>query len=411
MRRPNKTCLAVLAGGLAAALVATAPGTAVAASPGWERQAMSLSAAHTVSKGDGMTVAVIDTGIVTDQPVLAGRAKNGPDFLKEDDQNESWYGGHGTSMASSVLDVAPNAKVLGLRAIRDREDPDYKTWNEAIQEGPGNNDGPMDALRDAILYAVKHDADVISMSLGDASWTARYDGGEANAIQYALSKGVTVVASAGNSGDLSKIDETGNGDDENNIGYPAGYPGVLTVAATQPGGSRASFSSVHNYVDVSAPGVDIYGASNRGKGRKAGDGTSPAAALTAGTAALVQAKYPKLSPAQVVQVLQKSASHPGTYSPLTGYGQINAAAALRTAAKVKGIGSMPVGKIGAGRHFGPGDDGTAPRVKASIDSEYLTMAALFGVPGLLAIVGGILLAIRGRKARKAAVAPAYPTAY
>ncbi|WP_255945405.1 S8 family peptidase [Streptomyces odontomachi] len=407
LRRPT---LAALAGGLTVGLVGTAAGTAAAATPGWEQQAMSVPAAHAVSKGDGVTVAVIDSGIVTDQPVLAGRAENGPDFLHEDDQNESWYGLHGTAMASDVLDVAPEAKVLGLRAIRDDEDPKYKTWNEAMKEGPGGGDA-IDALRDAIYYAVKQHVDVISMSLGDDNSFASYDEGDAKAIQYALSQGVTVVASAGNSGDLNEIDETGNGGGENNVGYPAAYPGVLTVAATQPGGSRATFSSVHNYVDVAAPGVDINSADHSGNGRTPIDGTSPAAALTSGTVALLLSKYPKLSPAQVTRVMEQTASHSASYSPLTGYGQIDAASALRGAAKVKGTGTMPVGDLGTGRHFGPGDDGTPARTEAGIDSGYLELAAAIGVPGLLAIISGILLTVRARKARRSAAAPAFPAAY
>ncbi|EST23170.1 hypothetical protein N566_26000 [Streptomycetaceae bacterium MP113-05] len=111
--------------------------SAAAAPSGWELAALRVADAHSVSKGAGVTVAVIDTGVRTDHPELKGRATEGPDFLEESDQDESWYGEHGTSMASSVLDVAPKAEVLGLRAIRDEADPDYKEWKEQRQEGQG----------------------------------------------------------------------------------------------------------------------------------------------------------------------------------------------------------------------------------------------------------------------------------
>ncbi|MEU9199978.1 S8 family serine peptidase [Streptomyces sp. NPDC048332] len=407
-RRP-RTLPTALAGGLAVALVATAPGTAAAA-PGWEQQAMSVPAAHAVSKGGGVTVAVIDTGIRTSHPVLAGRAENGPDFLDENDQDESWYGKHGTAMASNVLDVAPEAKVLGLRAIRDDEDPKYQTWKEAMQKGPESGDNA-NSLRNAINYAVEQHVRVISMSLGGSSAFASYESSDADAIQYALSKGITVIASAGNDGDMSEVDETGNGGGENNLSYPAAYPGVLAVAASQPGGSRATFSSVHNYVDVAAPGVAVNSADHKGSGRAPVNGTSPAAALTAGVAALLLSKYPKLSPAQVTEVLKKTASHPSSYSPLTGYGQIDAAAALRAAAKVKGTGTMAVGTATSGTHFGPGDDGTPVRTGTGMDKGYLGLAAGLGATGLLAMAGGILLLRRARRSGRAAAVPAMPPAY
>lgn len=87
---------------------------------------MSVPAAHTISQGEGVTVAVVDTGIRTDHPVLKGRATEGPDFLQANDKSESWYGEHGTAMASSVLDIAPKAKILGLRVVRDEDDPNYQ---------------------------------------------------------------------------------------------------------------------------------------------------------------------------------------------------------------------------------------------------------------------------------------------
>lgn len=407
LRRLPRSALATLVGGLAFTLVATAPGTATAAARGWEKAALSLPQAHAVTQGDGVKVAVIDTGIRTGHPALNGRVTNGPDMLQETDQDASWYGAHGTAMASNVLEAAPRAKVLGLRAIRDDKDPDYETWKESVENGGGNGDN-VHALSDSITYAVKHGAKVISMSLGSDAMFSHSDTADIAAISYALSKGVTVVVAAGNSGDLNEIDDTGNGGGENNVGYPAAYPGVLTVAATQPGGQRTSFSSVHNYVDIAAPGTGIYSADYHSKGLMPIDGTSSATALTSGVVALLLSKYPDLSPAQVSQVLRRTAAHPGTYSPTTGYGEIDAAAALRAAVKVKGTRTVPVGTKGAGAHFGSGDDGVPARIAAGLDSEYVGMAAAFGGPGLLALIGGILLLRRGRKARGAA--PAAPVA-
>jgi subtilisin family serine protease len=374
---------------LAALVLLANPGTALAQN-GWELPAISVSAAQAISKGAGVTVAVIDTGIRTNHPVLQGRATNGPDFLQETDQNQPWYGQHGTAMASSVLDVAPAAKVLGLRAIRDDNDPKYQDWSASLNN-PDSTHG--NALVQAILYAANSGARVISMSLGTKDPFSLYDETEARAIQYALSKGVVVIASAGNDG---------GSDDQDSVDYPAAYPGVIAVAATNPDGTRASFSAVHSYVDVAAPGVAINDADVATGGRTPVNGTSPAGALTAGVAALIVSKYPKLAPRQIEQLLEQTASTASRgFNPLTGFGVINATAALQAAsALTPETAVLPVGAQGAGGHFGTGDDGTPKLTNAPLDWGYMGFAGVVGVPGLLLVVGGIFLFISGRRAQK-----------
>src|SRR2546423_2851301 len=119
------------------------------------------------------------------------------------------------------------------------------------------------------------------MSLGDDEMLTSYNDDDPAALAYAAREGVTVLASAGNSADGLNAGS-----------YPAGYPGVIAVAATKPGGGRAKFSTVHTYNDVAAPGIGIMSASNTG-GYRLVDGTSPACALTAGVVALMYAKNPK----------------------------------------------------------------------------------------------------------------------
>jgi subtilisin family serine protease len=372
---------------VAGLLVLAAPGTALAAN-GWELPAMSVPAAQQISKGAGVTVAVIDTGIRTAHPALQGRATEGPDFLQETDQKQPWYGLHGTAMASDVLDVAPAAKVLGLRAIRENIDPKFQDWTAAVKNRDTNG---FDALQRAIRYAADSGARVISMSLGTDSPFSAYQEDEAVAIQYALSKGVVVVASAGNEGDK-----------DDPVAYPAAYPGVIVVAATAQDGSRAEFSSVHSYVDIAAPGVGINAADATTSGRKSVQGTSPSAALTSGVAALILAKYPKLAPRQIEQLLERTAStFAAGHNPLTGYGVINAAAALQAAsALTPETAVLPVGAQGAGGHFGTGDDGTPRLTNAPLDQDYFMLAAIVGAPGLIAVVVGLFLFISGRRALK-----------
>ncbi|MEV2218262.1 S8 family serine peptidase [Nocardia vinacea] len=357
---------------------------------GWELPALSVPAAQAISEGDGITVAVLDTGVRIEHPVLHGRATEGPDFLSaESDKSQPWYGGHGTAMASSVVDVAPNAKVLSLRVLRDNDDPRFQSWRQAMEDpNPSGNAHP---VADATRYAADHGARVISMSLGSQSSLGAYSNDDLRAIQYALGKGVVVIASAGN-----------DGDGDNHVAYPAGYPGVITVAATNPDRARAEFSSVHDYVDVAAPGVDINEADSTTTGRTPGSGTSPAGALTAGVSALILAKYPQLAPRQVEQLLEHTAStYSQGYNPLTGYGVINAEAALRAAASLHPESpALVVGKEGADIHFGPGDDGTPRKVRYGVDLSYFAIAAVAAAPGLLLLIVGWLLLRRGRRAQR-----------
>ncbi|MFF7525613.1 S8 family serine peptidase [Streptomyces pseudovenezuelae] len=367
---------------LTATLTLSAAPTASAAPPqGWELSTMSVPAAHAISQGEGVTVAVIDTGIRTDHPVLKGRATEGPDFLKTNDKSQPWYGEHGTAMASSVLDVAPQAKVLGLRVIREEDDPNYQ----------GGRMSNPDAVSQAITYATDHGADVISMSIGSRTLLDSYEVKDLKAIDYALSKGVTLLGAVGNLGDK----RAGH---DNAISYPSAYPGVITVAASTQDGSRASFSSVHSYIDIAAPGVAIDEADSRSSGRTSGEGTSAACALAAGVSALIVSKYPDLTPRQVEAVLERTASHAARgYSAETGYGVINAEAALQAAAKLTPEKKVVVGETGTDLHFGPGDDGTPKTYSQGVDSFKVGVSAVGALITLILMIGGFWLFKSGRR--------------
>src|SRR5205085_5634050 len=136
-------------------------------------------------------------------------------------------------------------------------------------------------------------------------------------------------------------------------------PGVIAVAATDRAGHRAAFSTHRWTTSVAAPGVDVVEA-RIGGGYLVGDGTSPAAALVSGVAALVRARYPKLSAAQVRTVLEQSAARPaGGYSEEVGWGVVQAEAALRMAASLAPDPTTPSPVTGRSRLLG---DGQRPRV-------------------------------------------------
>lgn len=353
--------------------LAAAPAAAAEATPrGWEADALRLAAAHQVSRGAGVTVAVLDSGVDADHPALKGKVTTGPDFFKDgvDPASPEW-GVHGTAMASDVLKVAPQAKILSVRVIDDSKDGEE-------QQGEG-----FEPIADGIRYAVDHGADVISMSLGSDDFTTyfKYD---AEAVGYAVSHGVTVLAGAGNSGD-----------DSTNGSFPAGYASTIAVAATQQGGGRAEFSTVRTHNSVAAPGVGIVSAVKEG-GYRPVNGTSPATALAAGVVALMRSHNPELTPAQVRTILTRTAHHPpGGRDAQVGYGQIDAAAAVKAAA------SPPADKAGAVAYKGEehlADPVGTPKVTTQPMEQgvWLTGLGLAGV-GLLMLIGGLLLALLRRR--------------
>ncbi|MCO5999392.1 S8 family peptidase [Actinoallomurus rhizosphaericola] len=363
------------------ALVATAAPPAQAA-PAWEDAALGLAAAQRSTQGAGVTVAVIDTGVVDSHPALRGKVTTGPDFAESSARRGmSYWGAHGTAMASDVLHVAPKAHILSIRAILDKKDPARKNTKEIWHKPPT-------PITKAVRYAVDHGAQVISMSLGTADFGfIDYNDEEASAMAYAISHGVTLLASAGNSGDLNESDNTASN--------PAGYPGVIAVAATAPGPRRAAFSTVHTYNTIAAPGVGIVSATNTG-GYAPVDGTSPACALAAGVVALMRSRNPKITPAQVRAILTRTALHPaGGWDALVGYGQINAAAAVSAAASPPADLGAPMPYRGKKTLAAP--DGTQKSRHPPMERSLLAMGLGGIVVGLVLSAGGILLLRRPKR--------------
>ncbi|MEU1847870.1 S8 family serine peptidase [Streptomyces sp. NPDC019990] len=358
-------------------------GPAQAATPvGWEGAALNLSAAQRQSQGEGVTVAVLDSGVYADHPALKGKVTTGPDYFKDGlEAGDAKWGQHGTAMASDVLKVAPKAKILSVRVIDDKHDEERT--QEELEESFKRGNNP---IADGINYAVDNGADVISMSLGGEDAFGRYSEDEAAALAYAARNGVTVLASAGNSAEVF-----------NDVSYPAAYAGVISVAATQQNGERADFSTVHTYNDVAAPGVGIVSATNTG-GYRPANGTSPACALAAGVVALMYAKNPKLSSAQVNGILTATTHRPtGGASAILGYGLINANAAVKAAASPPKVRTEAVAYEGKEHLATP--DGTSKTTHPDMEQGvWLTGLGAAGA-GLVFMIGGVLLASSGRRKR------------
>jgi type VII secretion-associated serine protease mycosin len=318
-----------------------------------------VPAAWQAARGKGVTVAVLDTGVDPTAPDLAGDVSTGPDYTTGADPPgyqppldhgtyiASLIGGHGSGPGDTlgVMGVAPDAKILAVRVILDDGEPGLQAYNQDKRFA--------DAISNGIYYAVRHGATVINMSLGSADPA----GNLRAAVGYAIGKGVVVVASAGNDGTSSGFAP---------YIYPASFTGVIAVAAVTSSGDRAFFSEQNSSVLLSAPGVGVIGAGPGGEYLDA-EGTSPSAALVSGVAALIRSRYPALSPALVAQALITSTARrpSGGYSTGTGFGEVDAAAALQSAGRLAA--AEPATGLAAVRFFGsPGSLGSPGRGSAAL---------------------------------------------
>lgn len=343
----------------------------------WSLEKVGAQEAWKTTKGEGVTVAVLDTGVDGSHPDLEGAVLKGKDVVGfgagEGDRAWARHGtamagiiagrGHGPQKGSGVLGIAPEAHILPVRVLLEDGDSQRK---KARSTRSG-------ALAEGIRWATDEGADVINLSLGDDSASAHADPKEDAAIRYALRKGVVVVASAGNGGE--------KGD---RVSYPAAYPGVIAVTAVDRYDARAPFSTRRWYATVSAPGKDVVIADPDGTYYQ-GWGTSAAAALVSGIAALVRAAYPELSPAQVKQLLADTArgTPAGGRSDALGTGVVDAAAAIEVGANVTATPQRPVSEPYREEYFGSGP------ATASSDSAWLAPAA--GVLGALLVAGAVFL--------------------
>jgi hypothetical protein len=342
-----------VAAGLAVACLAFNAASASAAdsvrSQEWWLTKLHVTKAWQSTRGKGVTVAVLDTGVDPTQADLAGAVITGPDYTNSGRvRGGPFWGVHGTAMASliagrghgpghaaGIIGVAPAATILSVRVTLESNDPLLSDANVAA--------GLPRAIARGIRYAVKHHASVIDLPLDPVTAQGAPGAGgsaaERSAVAYAMAHRVVLVAPAGDDGASTDA-----------VNFPAAYRGVISAGAFNSAFTRAPFSSHRPYVTLTAAGDGVI-AANGTQGYALVSSTAAASAVVAGIVALIRTQFPALSPAQVTSALTQSTvfRRPGGQQDGSGAGTVDAAAALTAAARM--IEAVPTSS--AGTHPAP----------------------------------------------------------
>lgn len=295
-----------------------APQTTTANDPqyhnAWHLATLGAPTAWDIAKGAGVTVAILDSGVDSTHPDLAGKLVPGWN-LNDNNSDTSDVYGHGTEVAGVVGAASNNS--IGVTSIA------WDTKIMPLRVTLTNGNAYISTIANGIMWAADHGAQIANASFADLTGSASI----IDAANYMRSKGGLVVVAGGNSG---AFDST------------AATPAVISVSATTSSDALASWSSYGNYIDVAAPGAGIW-TTTRGGGYAAVSGTSFASPVTAGVLALMKSANPSLSNTILESLLKSTAVDLGTpgYDQYFGYGRVNAAAAVSAAAHYSGTDTQP----------------------------------------------------------------------
>jgi type VII secretion-associated serine protease mycosin len=390
-RRWYRRLASVVVVGCLAVVVPAAPASAdTVRQLQWHLDALDISAVHRITRGSGVIVGVIDSGVDATHPDLRGQVIAGSGASN----GESDTDGHGTAMAGLIaakgggdnhaLGIAPGARILPVGV-----------------GGSGAGRQDLQATAAGVKWAVDHGAKVINLSVGHTGDPFDF---ERDAVAYALSKDAVVVAAAGN-----KPEGTFT------MGGYSVIPGVLTVGATDRTGRVWSGTVTGAQMAISAPGTEIVSTGSKAAGATSGyvggNGTSDATAIVSGAVALIRSKFPSLKVPDVINRLIRTARDegPAGRDPSYGFGELDLRKALT--ANVPSVSTNPLGNP------------SAPSVQAQPSGETDTTSSTSSLGPILAI-GGILFCLlvvalivvivivssrsRRRKAAAAAQGPGYP---
>ncbi len=380
----------------------------------WWLASLHVTQAWPASVGAGITVAVLGTGVDVGTADLAGDVITGPDFTGSGRTPGSpFWGfegtavaaiiaghGHGAGDRSGIIGIAPAARILSVRVTLEFNDP--------LSSDASISRRLPQAIADGIMYAVAHGARVIDLPLDPGTLGLNGQGdpaaaggspAERAAVEYALDKGVVLVAPAGDDGMGPGI-----------VNYPAAYPGVIAVGAVSRGGQLASFSSRRSYVSLTAPGAGLE-VPDLADGYQMTSSTSAASGMVAGVAALILSRYPHLTLAQVTQALAESTAAGTTRTGLpplparstagAGYGIVDAARAIQMAALITAASQPATRPTPTVRPRKPARRPVAapPRPGASALARSVLLAALAGVCVLIVLLVVTLMVMRSRRER------------
>ncbi|NUR72270.1 MAG: type VII secretion-associated serine protease mycosin [Hamadaea sp.] len=354
----------------------------------WHLGFLKIAEAQQISQGEGITVAVIDTG-VADHPDLSGNVLTGVDVIAggtgngraDDDGHGTGMAGiiaahgHGTGNRDGALGIAPKAKILPIRMS-------VGTGSKAVEGG----DKP---VAEGIRWAIKNGAKIIniSQSVGDLE-TLR-------AVNEAQAAGVLIFAAAGN----TDAHDTG-------VQVPARYPWAVAVGGLDKSGNHLSTSITGAEVELTAPAEKIY-SDNKGGIWRYGTGTSDSTAIVSGVAALVWSKFPQLSAAEVLHRLEATATDKGDpgRDPVYGFGAIDPVKALTAEVAPSAEPSKSASPLPTYSPRSP-----EPLAEPSSSNVGLLVALAIGGLVLLAIIALVLfLALRPRRSTGPPAGPPPPT--
>lgn len=241
------------------------------------------------ARGEGIKVAILDTGIDKDHPDLAGNIRGGVNFTTADREDYEDRQGHGTHCAGIIGAVDNDLGVIGVS-------PGVELY--AVKVLGDNGSGSLQAIERGIDWCISQKIDIISMSLGCGQDPGK---GFHEVIQKARAAGIIIVAASGN--------------ESTQCGFPAAYPEVIAVGAVDPAFNKASFSNFGDEVDVAAPGVKIFSTYKDGGYAKL-SGTSMATPIVTGAVAIVQqvarSMGVKAGPDKIIEMIQLKSVDLGT---------------------------------------------------------------------------------------------------